>query len=259
MTKRVWMAVALALASAAASGAQAAVPVEETGEAPPQVVERFKALYPNTVFRKIRKARIAGLYELTMGENTAFADESGRYFVFGHLFDMQEQVDLTARSQAEAKRVEFPGRFLSNAIKTVKGDGRRIVALFSDPDCPHCRRLDSELAQLGNVTIYTFLYPLAALHPQATAKAVSIWCAPDRVQAWGKAIAGSTISLAPAACVNPINDNLALGARLGVAGTPTLIAQDGRMLAGAASAERIEQWLGAVPTTQARIEGSKAK
>lgn len=235
MIKRV---LTLALAAALA------VPAFAQDEAPASVVEKFKSMYPKTTFKEIRKSQVSGLYEVVMGENIAYTDDSGRYFIFGHLFDMQQQVDLTAQRKLDSKKVEFPVQHLGQAIKTVKGDGSRTLAVFSDPDCPYCKQLESELARLDNVTIYTFLYPLESLHPEAKTKAVSVWCAPNKAKAWSELmLAGKTPKLV--ACNNPVNDNLVLGSKLGVVGTPTLIAVDGRLLPGSAPAEKIDQWLNA--------------
>lgn len=235
MIKRV---LTLALAAALA------VPAFAQDEAPASVVEKFKTMYPKTTFKEIRKSQVSGLYEVVMGENIAYTDESGRYFIFGHLFDMQQQVDLTAQRKLDSKKAEFPAQQLGQAIKTVKGDGSRILAVFSDPDCPYCKQLEGELARLDNVTIYTFLYPLESLHPDAKTKAVSVWCAPNKAKAWSELmLAGKKPKLV--ACNNPVNDNLVLGSKLGVVGTPTLIAADGRVLPGSAPAEKIDQWLNA--------------
>jgi thiol:disulfide interchange protein DsbC len=217
---------------------------QQPDEAPPQIVTKFKAMYPNTNFNQIRKSQLPGLYEVVMGENIAYTDETGRYFMFGHLYDMKEQVDVTAKRKLDSKKSEFPSQFLANAIKTVKGDGSRVVAVFSDPDCRYCKRLEAELARLDNVTIYTFLYPLESIHPEAKSKSISVWCSPDRAKAWAQAVhEGSVPKLV--ACNNPINDNLVLGSRLGVVGTPTMIALDGRVLPGAVPVERLDQWLNA--------------
>lgn len=242
MIKRV-----LTLAMAAAL----AVPAFAQDEAPASLVEKFKTMYPKTAFKEIRKSQVSGLYEVVMGENIAYTDESGRYFIFGHLFDMQQQVDLTAQRKLDSKKTEFPAQQLGQAFKTVKGDGSRILAVFSDPDCPYCKQLEGELARLDNVTIYTFLYPLESLHPEAKTKAVSVWCAPNKAKAWSELmLAGKMPKLV--ACNNPVNDNLVLGSKLGVVGTPTLIAVDGRVLPGSAPAEKIDQWLNAgKPTAQA--------
>lgn len=216
-----------------------------------KVGDKFKAMYPNTRFSAIRKAQVAGLYEVGMGDNVAYTDEAGRYFIFGHLFDMKEQVDITAQRKLDSHNVEFPSQFLANAIKTVKGDGSRVLAVFSDPDCPYCKRLEGELARMDNVTIYTFLYPLESLHPEAKTKSVAVWCSPDRQLAWTQAVLTGTVPKL-VACNNPVNDNLVLGSALGVVGTPTLIAMDGRILPGAVPAEKLDQWLNATNAGGAR-------
>lgn len=237
MSNRTPLAAALAALTATAFA-------QPLGEAPQNVAAKLKAMYPNTAFTQVRASQLNGLYELVMGDNIAYTDATGRYFIFGHVFDMQQQTDITAQRKREARRSEFPARFLGNAIKTVKGDGSRTVAIFSDPDCHYCKKLEGELARLDNVTIYTFLYPLEAMHPRSKIKAVSVWCAPDRQKAWAQAVLTGTVSKL-VACNNPVNDNLVLGSRLGVIGTPTMIAVDGRVLAGAVSAQKLDRWLNA--------------
>ena len=114
-----------------------------------------------------------------MGKNAAYTDATGRYFVFGHLFDMKEQRDLTAERVEKAARIAFGELPLADAIKTVRGKGERVLAVFSDPDCPYCRRLEAELDKLDNVTLYTFPYPLEGLHPEAKDKSIAVWCAAE--------------------------------------------------------------------------------
>ncbi len=207
------------------------------------LIEKLQAQYPKTAFKAVQPAPVQGLYEVVMGGNIAYTDQSGRYFVFGHLFDMQEQKDLTAERQREVRKIDFPKPYLDQAIKIIKGNGSRTLAVFSDPDCPYCKQLEGELARLDNVTIYLFIYPLESLHPEAKTTAIRIWCAADKAQAWNDYHAtGKKPDLT--SCPNPINDNVELGARLGIAGTPTLIAEDGRVWPGFASAAQIDQWLG---------------
>jgi thiol:disulfide interchange protein DsbC len=121
-----------------------------------------------------------------MGKNAAYTDTTGRYFVFGHLFDMKEQRDLTADRVEKAARIAFGELPLADAIKTVRGKGERVLAVFSDPDCPYCRRLEAELVKLDNVTLYTFPYPLEGLHAEAKDKSIAVWCAANRSQAWAE-------------------------------------------------------------------------
>ncbi|WP_181146939.1 DsbC family protein [Burkholderia multivorans] len=130
-----------------------------------------------------------------------------------------------------------------HAIKTVRGNGKRVLYVFSDPDCSYCKKLEHTLRQVENVTIYTFLYPLEGLHPQATEHARGIWCSNDRSAAWQSWMLGNVQPAANDQCSAPIAQNRALGLALGLRGTPTLFNAGGRMAAGAVSAQSIEALL----------------
>jgi thiol:disulfide interchange protein DsbC len=204
--------------------------------------KRLKDMYPATRIERVQPAEIPALFEVTMGRNSAYTDSTGRYFVFGHLYDMKTQRDLTAERMEKQQRIDFAQLPLPDAIKTVHGKGERVLAVFSDPDCPYCKRLEAELDKLNNVTLYIFPYPLESLHPAAVDKAVAVWCAPDRARAWADLMKTGKMP-ATRKCENPIERNIQLAQRLGIQGTPTLLSADGRMLPGAAPSERIEQWL----------------
>jgi thiol:disulfide interchange protein DsbC len=203
----------------------------------------LKATYPATSFRDIRPTPLPGIYEVTMGRNLAYVGGDARHFLFGHLYDMREQRDLTADRLEAARRIDFASLPLADAITTVRGNGSRVLAVFSDPDCPYCRKLEQELARLDNVTVHTFLYPLAELHSQALSRTIAVWCAPDRAAAWQALMLEGKAPLA-AECAHPVDRNIALARRLGVEGTPALFDVRGRHLAGAAPAQRIEHFLG---------------
>lgn len=265
------------------SGAPAAVPLATITAAPaastinpadpnldPGVAALKAALharYPSTPFREVAATPSAGIYEVVMGNKVAYTDVTGRYFLFGHLFDMVTQQDLTVPTEQALQKVRFPADRLQDAFVEAHGNGRRKLAIFDDPDCPYCLSLEAELDKLKDVTIYRFMYPLESLHPRARAHAIAIWCADDRLAAWhawmpsalsrwmrdqGSQAAGMKATPAPSrvepklvSCANPIDANEALASSLGISGTPSLISEDGRVMPGAASAEAIDQWLGA--------------
>ncbi len=226
------------LLAAVALWATAASPANAQGA----LAATLKKLYPSTTFDAVGPSPVKGLAEVVMGANVVYVDETGRYFLFGRLYDMREQRDLTGARLDRLTRVDFPALPLDNAIVTVKGSGNRKLAVFSDPDCPYCRSLEREIAQLTDVTVYTFLYPVEALHPGAGRKAVAVWCAPDRAAAWVELMLRG-IEPPPASCANPVSANLALGAKLRIQGTPTLFAGDGRRSVGAQSAAELDAWL----------------
>ena len=221
------------------------------------VLATLKQKYPQTTFTSVAPAPVQGLFEVVMGHKIAYTDRSGRYFMYGSLVDMKTNDDLTAARVADLSRVDVKKLPLKDAIVRVNGKGRRTLYVFSDPDCPFCRRLEPELDKLDDVTIYVFLYPLESLHSDAARKAQAIWCEADekkRLELWHRAVS-KTQDVATAECPNPLKRNLALGEALGLQGTPTLIAADGRTLPGAAPAAAIEDWLSpkktvaAVPST----------
>lgn len=147
------------------------------------------------------------------------------------------------RIQEQSKGQALASLARDHAIKTVRGNGKRVLYVFSDPDCSYCKKLEHTLRQVENVTIYTFLYPLEGLHPQAAERARGIWCSNDRSAAWQAWMSGNVQPAANGQCAAPIAQNRTLGLALGLRGTPTLFNADGRMEAGAVPAQSIEALL----------------
>lgn len=214
---------------------------------PTSLAEQLQALYPGTRFGAVNTTPWPSVFEVVMGANLAYVDASGQYFLFGHLYDMQTQRDLTVERKDTLARVDFAALPLADAVKEVRGTGARTFAIFSDPDCPYCRKLEAEIKNLSDVTLYTFLMPIASLHPEARGKAIAVWCAPDQVEAW-HALMWDDKKPPAQECAHPVDRNVALGERLGINGTPTLVAADGRVLPGAASLAQIDAWLARAPT-----------
>jgi thiol:disulfide interchange protein DsbC len=225
-------------------GANIALPAiaQEGMTAPSSIADRLKSLYPSTRFGEVNTTPWPGVFEVVMGANLAYVDETGQYFMFGHFYDMKAQRDVTAERKDTLARIDFTALPLADALKEVRGTGARTLAIFSDPDCPYCRRLEAEIKGLTDITIYTFLMPIASLHPEARGKAIAIWCSKDRIASW-HALMWRDEKISAKDCPHPVDRNVALGERLGVSGTPTLVAGDGRLLPGAASSAQIEAWL----------------
>lgn len=229
---------ALAVLAAALSGPAPAT----ASPVPVGLKETLQTRYPGTTFGDVQRTPWPGVYEVALGSRLAYVDATGHYFLFGHLFDLQAQRDLTAERLERTARVDVATLPLEDSLKEVRGTGARTLIVFSDPDCPFCRKLETELKALTNVTLHTFLMPLASLHPQARSRAIAIWCSPDRNRAWQSVMLRNETPKAKA-CPNPVDRNVALGERLGITGTPTLIAADGRVMQGALSLAQIEAWL----------------
>ncbi|HXF47082.1 MAG TPA: DsbC family protein [Burkholderiaceae bacterium] len=204
----------------------------------------LQSKYPKTAVGEVRATPLPGVYEVAFGRNIVYSDKSGRYFFFGRLFDMQTQQDLTEPRLAAVDRIDVASLPLADAIKDVRGNGQRTLVVFSDPDCPYCRRLEEQIKDLTNVTVYTFLFPLDQIHPDARAKAIAVWCSNDKAAAWrALMLRGEKPAGAKDGCDHPLERISSLAARLGVQGTPTLFSGDGRRRNGGGTVADIEAFL----------------
>lgn len=210
----------------------------------PDVMATLKTKYPNTQWRSVTSTPVAGVFEVAMGQNVAYTDAQGRYFFFGRLFDMQTQTDLTEPKVASVSAIDTKQFASADALKVVKGSGKRTLYVFSDPDCPFCKQLEANLKDLNDVTIHYYFLPLTSIHPDARRKSIAAWCAKNPAEAWD-AMLLKNVTPPAADCPHPVDRNIQLAERLGITGTPTLISADGRKLPGAATAARIDAWLNA--------------
>jgi thiol:disulfide interchange protein DsbC len=225
-----------------AAGAPASEPIA------PQYAELAKKLAKllgEVHVRSIRPSGVDGIVEVLLsGNQIVYSDLSGRHIFNGHLLDADTREDLTERRLTEVTRIDPKQLPLADAFDVIRGSGKRVVYLFEDPDCPYCKKLEEQLPKVNDVTLHVFLYPLTSIHPHAHEHAVSVWCAKDRQKVWlDKMLKG--IDPAPAKCDNPIDRNVALGDKLHIDGTPTLIFADGHVHAGTVSAEELERLLAA--------------
>lgn len=198
---------------------------------------------PEMPVEKISKSPVKGIYEVIAGRQIYYVDESGSYFFSGDLIDLKTRQSVTEKRMQQVFRINFDELPLDWAVKVVRGDGKRKLAVFSDPDCPYCRKLETEMQKLENVTIYNFLFPLEGLHPQAKAKAISIWCSEDRSKAWLDLMIRNQEPTAKGDCENPVQKTIELGQKLRVNGTPGIIFANGRLVPGALPIAAIEKAL----------------
>ena len=196
--------------------------------------------FPGAEVRGIAKTAYFGLYEVLLDDRIVYTDTRGKYLLVGAIYDSDSKTNLTEERQRELNRVAVADLPLDKAIVKVKGNGARKLVVFADPDCPFCAQLEKTLKAVDNTTVYTFLFPIDQLHPDAARKARMIWCAPDRVKAWDAHYDSATLPANAGDCDNPVAMTQALGARLKINATPTLIFADGSMVPGALPPERLE-------------------
>jgi thiol:disulfide interchange protein DsbC len=229
-----------AQAAPPAQPAQAAQPSQPASGEAATVKKLLEQKFAGATVKGITKSPYFGLYEVQFEDQLIYTDAKVNYILVGSVYDANTRKNLTEAKLRQLNRVAFDSLPLELSFKRVKGNGERKLAIFSDADCPFCARLEQELKNVDNVTIYTFLFPIDQLHPDAARKSKIIWCAPDKVKAWNEFFATGKLPDNDGTCDNPVAATNALGQKLKVQATPTLVFADGTIVPGALPAERLE-------------------
>lgn len=205
----------------------------------------IESAYPNMQVESVKKTSFGGLYEVYMGGQIIYTDEKFSFLIVeGKLIEAKTKRNVTGERMEDLTRVDFSTLPLDQAVKVVRGNGSRKLVVFSDPDCPFCKRLEQrELVGIKDITVYTFLYPLEQLHPDAAEKSKAIWCSADRAKSWMDWVLKNQLVKGTTSCDTPLESLAQLGRKLGVTSTPTLIFADGKRMLGAYPAAEIEKAL----------------
>lgn len=189
----------------------------------------------------VTKTNYSGLYEVKVGDEIMYTDDHAKYMVLGHVVDMETHKDYTRERLDNINKITFNDLPFDSAIKMVHGNGKRVIAVFEDPNCHFCKNLRKTLSTMDNVTVYTFMYNILAA--DSFVKSKNIWCTGDRAKAWDDwMLTGKAAAVAPATCKTDPNDKvLALGQKLHITGTPTIFFTDGSRAPGAVDASELEQ------------------
>lgn len=190
---------------------------------------------------EVSKTPMNGLYEVRVGTDILYTDAEGNFLLHGSLLDTKARKNLTEERVAKLTAIDFKELQLKNAFTITRGNGKRKLAVFEDPNCGYCKRFEKDLSKIDNVTVHVFLYPV--LGPDSLTKSQAIWCAKDKAKAFEDWMLRN-IAPTPASCdSSAIQRNLALGKQHRITGTPTSFLPDGTRLPGAVPLEKIEQAL----------------
>ncbi len=195
---------------------------------------------------EVNKSPMPGLYEIRInGTDIFYTDAEGNFLIQGSLIDTRSRRNLTEERVEKLSAVAFEDLPLKDAFTVVRGNGKRKLAVFEDPNCGYCKRFERDLQKVDNITIHMFLYPI--LGADSVDKSRRIWCSKEPAKAWVDYMVrdqslGSTVT---AACdVAAITRNVELGRKYKINGTPTLIFADGQRVPGAINAAQVEKFLG---------------
>jgi thiol:disulfide interchange protein DsbC len=239
-----------------AATAQTASPPAATGEAA-KLKKLLEQKFAGAEIRHVTKTPYFGLYEAMIEDKLIYTDATAKYIVIGSIYDTASKQNLTESRMRKLNRVALDKLPMDLSFKRVKGDGSRKLIIFSDADCPFCHRLEDEMKALDNVTIYTFLFPIDQLHPDAARKSKRIWCAPDKEKAWNEFFASGAVPDNNGDCGDPVAKTQALGASLKISATPTLLFEDGSIVPGALPAAQIEKEMASAKEEARKVAASQ--
>lgn len=202
---------------------------------------RLQKTYPNIPFSKVQTTEAPGIYEAVFGTDLLYTEITGTYF-FPTMFNMKQQRNIGDERRAELALVDFAALPLGDAIKIVTGDGSRHMAVFADPNCSFCKKLETELVKINNMTV--FVYPVGILGADSLAKVEALACAKgDKGKLWLDVMNRGVVPQAGACGSRLPEKNLELFKKLGFQGTPALVFKSGKVLKGYAEAAKIESML----------------
>jgi thiol:disulfide interchange protein DsbC len=216
-----------------------------------------KALEPKLgggTIEGVQQAPVQGLWEVRVrterGLRLLYTDPAGVYVIDGNIYELRSNRDLTEERLRKLNAIKFESLPLDLAVKVQRGNGKRVLAMFSDPYCPACRQFERVLAQVDDITVYVFMYPV--IRPENASHSRAVWCSPDRAKAWLELAAAPQpkVPAAGAGCADPVDKVIDVGHKLGVNSTPTLILANGERLTGGLRAEDLRELLDQAATAR---------
>ena len=193
---------------------------------------------------EIGKTPMPGLFEVRVGRDLYYSTADGNFLLHGQLIDTKRQLNLTEERQEKLLAIDFAALPVKDAFTIVRGNGKRKIAVFEDPNCGYCKRFERDLQKVDNVTIHLFLYPI--LGPDSTEKSRNLWCSKDKAKAWLDWMVRDALPAAATCDTTAIARNVEFGRKYKITGTPTMVFADGTRVPGAIPAQQVEKLLAAV-------------
>ena len=248
---RTGLAAALTMAALLAGAAEtntAPTVANAASQVPPAVESALRKNLPERLpnvpkIEQISRTPMAGIYEVRIGNELFYTDADGSYIINGEMMDTKARRNLTEERMEKLLAIDFGQLPVKDAFVIVRGNGKRKLAVFEDPNCGYCKRFERDLQKVDNVTVYMFLYPI--LGPDSTEKSRAVWCAKDKGKAWlDFMVRNEPLAKADASCdVTALGRNIEFGRKHKITGTPTLVFADGSRVPGAIGTAEIEKLL----------------
>jgi thiol:disulfide interchange protein DsbC len=197
-----------------------------------RIRDKLEALLPGMQPDSIKPTPVKGLFEVAYGAQILYLSDDGRYLFRGSLIDLDQRVDLTERTRRKARKIALDKVSENEMIVFAPAHTTHTITVFTDVDCPYCRKLHAEMDEYNKagIKVRYLMFPRAGINSPGYKKAVSVWCAEDSNKALTKAKRGESIKAK--SCDNPIRQQMELGQMLGVTGTPAIVLENGELMPG---------------------------
>ena len=238
-TKTLWALAKMALVATSLTTLIAAPSFAQEAAIRKNLQERLPAF---AKIDEVSKTPMNGLFEIRVNDSDIFyTDAEGNFLIQGNLIDTKAKRNLTEERVDKLSAIDFSALPIKDAFTIVRGNGKRKMAVFEDPNCGYCKRFERDMQKVSDVTVYMFLYPI--LSPDSTDKSKSIWCAKDKAKVWQDLMVRDQ-PVPKASCDSAaLERNIAYGKKHKVTGTPTLFFVDGSRVPGAVNAQQVEKFL----------------
>jgi thiol:disulfide interchange protein DsbC len=190
---------------------------------------------------EVSKTPMPGLFEIRVGTEVLYSDAEGNFLLHGQLIDTRAQRNLTEDRLEKLLAIDFGALPLRDAFTVVRGNGKRKLAVFQDPNCGYCKRFERDLQKVDNITIHMFLYPI--LGTDSVEKSRNVWCSRDKAKAWIDLMVRDQSPPAANCDAGALTRNVEFGKKHKITGTPTLVFADGTRVPGAIAAAQVEKLL----------------
>ncbi|HEX4331716.1 MAG TPA: DsbC family protein [Usitatibacter sp.] len=201
--------------------------------------ELKKKLPDSPAPESVHKTPYGGLYEIVSGGEIYYTNDKADFIVAGSVIDLKTKENVTDARMRQVNMIKWDALPLDQAIKVVRGNGSRKIAIFEDPNCGYCKRLERDLQGVTDITVYVLLYPI--LSPDSVTQSKAIWCSSDRGKTWLDHMVRDTAISGDSSCSTPVDKILALGQAKRVHGTPTIVFENGERIPGAIPISEIEK------------------
>ncbi|MBK1673855.1 disulfide bond formation protein DsbC [Ectothiorhodospira shaposhnikovii] len=198
-----------------------------------QLKERVSLLVPNAEPSSIQETPVKGLYEVRYGAQLFYISADGQYVLDGELVELDTRRSLTAASRSLGRREMLTEMDESGmVVYAPKGRTEHVITVFTDVDCPYCRRLHEEVPALTEqgVKVRYAMFPRSGEGSPTFRKMVGIWCADDRAKAMDQVKDGKNVE--EKTCETPVMEHVIMGQMMGVNGTPAILLESGDLIPG---------------------------